>query len=144
MSPFMADLVSARDDHMQWTTKQMERWMRILCAIALLSVGFAHKPLNAFAAQASEIASYQLPDGSVPDLCSVDASDNSKGRMTDHGCDACLVSASTVLPAAPANATEIIRVSSVISINERPESVRHRLYPPNSGPRAPPYSLMTI
>ncbi len=118
--------------------------MRILCAVALLSVGFSHQPVNAFAAQTSENAAYQLPDGTFPDLCIVDASGKFNGKMTDHGCDACLLSASILVPAAPANPGEILAVSSAISIVERPESVRYRLYPPNSGPRAPPLSLMNI
>ncbi|MEN9895744.1 MAG: hypothetical protein RIR97_1596 [Pseudomonadota bacterium] len=125
---------------MRRTTNQTASWVRILCAIALLSVGFAHKPVMAFAAPLSENAAYQLPDGSFADLCIADASGNHKGKMTDHGCEACRLSASILVPTAPANASDILRISSDILVSERPESIRHRLYPPNSGPRAPPIS----
>ncbi|MDR6821038.1 hypothetical protein J2X76_006238, partial [Neorhizobium sp. 2083] len=42
--------------------------MRAVCVLALLLVGFAHKPLNLdyHSIPASELAAYTLPDGTLP------------------------------------------------------------------------------
>ena len=127
---------------MKQNMKNMAKALRILCAIALLSVGFAHKPVLAFAAPAPQSVAFQLPDGSFADLCTVHDGDQHKGKMTDHGCEACRLSASILMPTPPVQAGEILRISADVLVFERPESVRHRLYPPNSGPRAPPSFLM--
>ena len=129
---------------MRRTTRQMAQWLRILCAVALLSVGFAHNPVMAFAATANQAAAYQLPDGSFAELCTVNDLDQHKGKMSDHGCEACRLTTSTLIPTAPIVAGDILRISTDARVFERPESVRHRLYPPNSGPRAPPFTLLNV
>jgi len=129
---------------MKLNLKLMAKSLRVLCAIALLSVGFAHKPMTAFAADHVQSLAYQLPDGTFAEICSEHDGDQHKGKMADFGCDACRLSASILVPMPPSEAGDILRVSSDVSVVERPESIRHRLYPPNSGPRAPPHVLMHV
>lgn len=70
--------------------------IRILCVIALLCLGFAHKAPQLYAAPI-ETASLQLPDGSYADLCVADK--GIKHPAANPFCEACIVCASMVLPA---------------------------------------------
>lgn len=69
--------------------------IRILCVIALLCLGFAHKAPQLYAAPI-EAASLQLPDGSYADLCVADK--GIKHPLANPFCEACIVCASMVLP----------------------------------------------
>lgn len=75
----------------------------VLCALAFLMLGFAHKPPVADAGQipASEIAAYILPDGTLPVLClpSQDGKAKHHGHETGSVCEACRLAAATILPA---------------------------------------------
>ena len=44
-------------------------WLRIFCAILLLSLGFGHKPLHAKPSSDPASSFYLLPDGTYADLC---------------------------------------------------------------------------
>ncbi len=80
-------------------------WVRMLCALALLAVGFAHRAPVATASTPTDptiaYAAYVLPDGTLASLC-----ETSDAKSADHkgpgqgnpGCEACRISASTVLP----------------------------------------------
>lgn len=79
-------------------------WMRIVCAAVLLSLGFAHKPLDARPMPALPEAAYVLPDGSVALLCVAGADHRDHpGDHVRHGCDACLIASGALLPAPPAD-----------------------------------------
>lgn len=76
-------------------TQHCTGWLRILCAVALLSLGFAHKAPQSFAAQ-TQSAAYQLPDGSFADLC---VADTGVAHVADRGdCDACRLAGAILLP----------------------------------------------
>ncbi len=80
--------MSAKTQH--WTG-----WLRILCAVALLSLGFAHKAPQGFAAQ-TQSATYKLPDGSFADLCVADAG---VVHVSDSGdCEVCRLAGAILLP----------------------------------------------
>ncbi len=125
------------------TTSWM-KWLRMACAIALLSVGFAHKPLDVQALSQVELAAYTLPDGTVPDLClpGDDGSGKLKHQMS-HDCEACRLSASVVIPQPPAVGGAVMASAQPLLPPVRAEAFRQRLYPPGSGPRAPPSVLMS-
>lgn len=116
--------------------------MRILCALALVSVGFAHHPgiSNAAELPLLELAQYRLPDGNLPIICTTEKTADGKehGKAYMPGCEACRISAAALLPYPPAAACD--RFGFVRQDIIAPESARFRrqLYPPNSGPRAPP------
>ena len=120
--------------------------VRILCAIALLSVGFAHRPaVSAAELTPLELAQYRLPDGTLPVLCvterTPDGKEHSKAYMP--GCEACRISAAILLPTPPTDICEHLTFVREDIVVARSETFRRQLYPPNSGPRAPP-ALRTL
>ena len=118
---------------------QISRWTRIICALALILVGFAHKPPQAFTTvPASEFAAYVLPDGTLPFLCDVANLDGDKGPMHDHGrCEACLLSASTLLPPPPSLAVPPLRLAETL-LPQSPKSALVTPFRLTSAPRGPP------
>ncbi len=118
----------------QWT-------VRILCALALLLVGFAHRP-PVLSDQAEDYAAYRLPDGSLPSLCITSTDEDGNGaehhKLHGQGCEACRIGASVLLPN-PSDVTGVrLAYQRPVPPPHRPETFRRQLYPPNTGPRAPP------
>ncbi len=72
--------------------------VRMMCALAVLSLAFAHKPPQVMAA-VLETASYVLPDGSYADLCIGDVA--VKHPAASGFCEACILTAASILPAPP-------------------------------------------
>lgn len=74
------------------------RWsvaLRILCAVAFMSIGMAHKTPESYAG-IERSQSYQLPDGSYADLC---FGDHGVKHVTPSApCDACRLVAGVLLP----------------------------------------------
>ena len=69
--------------------------LRILCAFALLSLSFAHKPPQVMAAAYAAI-SLQLPDGTYADMCIGDAA--TKHPLIRQYCEVCALSSTALLP----------------------------------------------
>ncbi|MGO6943241.1 hypothetical protein [Rhizobium leguminosarum] len=123
-------------------TTQIEQWaLRILCAVALVFVGFAHQVPAAAAGDPAELAQYVLPDGTLPTLC-VTTTDKSGQDQHDkahsHGCEACRISVSILLPAPTDIAGAAIPFAAAVELPIRAEAFHRQLFPPNTGPRAPP------
>jgi hypothetical protein len=114
--------------------------MRILCVMTLVMVGFAHKPL-AEAPLALQFAAYVLPDGSLPTLC-LNEDPSKPAKMGDHGCDACRLAAAVLVPVPPQIGALAISYSYAAPFVGRRTYLSQRLYPPSSGPRAPPPTVM--
>lgn len=74
--------------------------VRMLCALSLLLVAFAHRPLSLDATaagySAAEVAAYVLPDGTLPDLC-LDGSKDGQ-HSAGNNCEACRITSSADLP----------------------------------------------
>lgn len=87
-------------------SRSLRLTLAALYALAMVVVGFAHRPVGGFAAAgipAAQSAAYVLPGGIVADLCATDAA----APVHDAGtgvCDACLLTAAPglVVAAAPA------------------------------------------
>ncbi|MDZ7874047.1 MAG: hypothetical protein U5N27_13435 [Rhizobium sp.] len=123
----------------------MAKLVRIICAIALLCVGFAHKtPVIESAIPLSELASYTLPDGTIPILCLPSQDDSGKHHSNDRGtgCEACRLSASIILPAPADSIGQAIVVGAEIQLPVRHEAFYRQLFPPNASPRGPPAGLI--
>lgn len=84
--------------------------LRILCAFALLSLSFAHKPPQVLAA-AYATMSLQLPDGTYADMCIGDAA--TKYPMVRQLCEACLLASSALLPLPDEGAWLLSRFTSL-------------------------------
>lgn len=73
--------------------------VRMICALALLCLGLAHRmPVLEAADQPLSLA-YRLPDGSAPALCMAEGSRQAKRVEPD--CDACRLASATILPEPP-------------------------------------------
>ncbi|OAP42540.1 hypothetical protein AU381_15250 [Sinorhizobium glycinis] len=86
---------------------QLDRWrtaVRLLAAIALVFLSFAHRPVLAIAADRALAAEYRLPDGSFADICfGTDGvgHDGEKSPLISPICEACRLAASVLLPEPP-------------------------------------------
>ncbi|MEW9616138.1 hypothetical protein AB3G45_20180 [Shinella sp. S4-D37] len=123
-------------------TRRTQRWaacLRILCAVALLFVGFAHRPASATAPTALELTQYVLPDGTLPDICLNDMVDGKTKHVTPVKCEACRI-AGAMLMSAPADldgAVIAFRRFAALPLVE--EALRPRRERPGAPPRAPPF-----
>lgn len=76
--------------------------VRMICALALVFVGLAHKPplVDHPPVPASEIARYMLPDGTFAVLCLPSGEEKSGHHGKDVGspCEACRLTGSVILP----------------------------------------------
>ncbi|EJC82761.1 hypothetical protein Rleg4DRAFT_4490 [Rhizobium leguminosarum bv. trifolii WSM2297] len=124
--------------------RQIEQWaLRILCAAALVVVGLAHQAPVAAASDfgPAELAQYMLPDGTLPTLCVTVTDQSDQGqhdKAHSHGCEACRIGASTLLPAPVDVAGTPIGFAVAVELPIRSEVFPRQLFPPNTGPRAPP------
>ncbi|HUH49258.1 MAG TPA: hypothetical protein VLZ56_05310 [Mycoplana sp.] len=114
--------------------------IRLVCALALVLVGFAHKvPAAAAAASQIEFADYILPDGSFPVLCL--SGHNEDGGGSDqllNACEACLISSAILLPVPLDSAdSSAVVLLDTLTPSRAPFCPRH-VFPPNAAPRAPP------
>ncbi|WP_416798503.1 hypothetical protein [Ciceribacter azotifigens] len=119
--------------------------LHVLCTLALLFVGFAHKPPAVLGSPSpQELAAYALPDGSLPDLClpSTDGDGNDHDTVIGSGCEACIISASIILPLPTDVAGQPSRQVGDAVLPVRYEAFYRQIYPPNAAPRAPPAGLV--
>jgi hypothetical protein len=126
------------------------QWLlRILCAFALLSVGFAHQPAVASGDELTPaaLAQYRLPDGTLPVICVTEKTADGKEHSKAHvpNCEACRISSAALLPLPPTDVCEHLTFASQDDIPApKTEVFQRQLYPPNTGPRAPPLLRITI
>ncbi|WP_455271570.1 DUF2946 family protein [Rhizobium herbae] len=126
--------------------RQMRVTVRVLSALALLFLSFAHQPAFARQISPSMAADYLLPDGTIGDICfGLDGVD-SKEHGSSHEalapvCDYCRLSASVLLPAPAGEGYLVIRAAFLVSIHPDFEAlfVSHARLLPQS--RAPPIWL---
>jgi hypothetical protein len=117
--------------------------MRIICALAILFVGFAHQPPAIAEASPFDIASYALPDGSLPILCVTES--DSDGSQKDKGkhshaqdCEACRIGASTLLPQPADDPGRKIAIARLTTTRVFASIPQRRVLSPGAPPRAPP------
>ncbi|PDT84423.1 hypothetical protein [Sinorhizobium sp. BJ1] len=86
---------------------QRDRWriaVRLLAAVALVFLSFAHKPALATGQNAALAAEYRLPDGSFAEICfGTEGVDHrgSKSVPIAPSCEACRLAASVLVPEPP-------------------------------------------
>jgi len=128
---------------MRTVSSDIRQWtVRLLCALAVVFVGFGAQPAisNSDQLTPAELAQYRLPDGTLPIFCITyrDADGKAHGEVHIPGCYLCQTAPAALLPAAPV--FDYGHLPFVFARLAAPLSVafHRRLYPPNSGPRAPP------
>lgn len=125
---------------------------RIICVIAFVVVGFSHKePILPDASAATEFAQYALPDGSVPTLCVTSADDHARhGEDSSHehassfDCEACRLAVSILLPQQADIVGQTARFYVRAEQNVAGIATANQLFPANTQPRAPPFSLTDL
>lgn len=139
----MASLRDDRRGHVNTNGTMIIQWMtRMICAVALLFIGFAHQvPASANTTLTPyELAEYVLPDGSLPVICVAEkasgAGTHEKAHM--HGCEACRSGASTLMPAPARYADPLVQIESTSMVSHEGQVLRLCTVPPNARPRAPP------
>lgn len=120
------------------------RWaVRILCALALLFVGFAHQPVVAYDTPAIDFAAYVLPDGTLPVFCVTDTDGMQKDKHVHaQGCDACRISASVLLPQPADSVGRPLEMAVDLSINAPVDIEPRRIFTHNASPRGPPEPVL--
>jgi hypothetical protein len=120
------------------------RWAaRILCALALLFVGFAHQPVIAYDAPAIDFAAYVLPDGTLPVFCITDTDTTQKDKHVHaQGCDACRITASILLPQPADSIGQALELAVNLSINAPVEIEPRRIFSRHASPRGPPEPVL--
>jgi hypothetical protein len=113
--------------------------LRILCAVALLFVGFAHQPATAGKPGVLELADYVLPDGSMADLCIGNIVDGKAKHAGPVKCEACRIGGAMLMPE-PSDLAGVALAYRVVAA--RPlvaEALHSRRDRPGAPPRAPPF-----
>ncbi|OCP19004.1 MULTISPECIES: hypothetical protein [unclassified Ensifer] len=116
--------------------------VRIVAAFALVILSFAHKPAMAKSLTPAEIAAYQLPDGTIADICfGMDGIDHDSGKSPSMApvCEACRLAGAALLPTPPQQSERAETGSWRTNLHRAQGeiTVRHlRLLPP---PRGPPH-----
>jgi len=125
------------------------RWLvRISCVVALVLVGFAHQA-PAFADGEfipDELSEFVLPDGTAPVICTVDKAQptHHNSKVHAHGCEACRISASTVLPAPAFVAWRGIAILTNPGPRRGSAVDESRPLSPGGGPRGPPLGVAQV
>ncbi len=116
--------------------------VRMLCALALVFVAFAHKPIDAAPSNQIDLAAYTLPDGTVPVLCLPGSNDQDIHKSAWHGtgCEACRLSASVLLPVPPVTPGPRVQPAQSLAIQREAILIARSLYPPSAPPQAPPFA----
>ncbi len=116
--------------------------VRMLCALALVFVGFGSQPgiSSQGTLTPAELAQYRLPDGTLPILCITYQDEDGKfhGKVHVPGCYVCQTAAAVLLPSAPVVDYGHLPFAVAPSVEQGQVAFHRRLHPPNSGPRAPP------
>lgn len=129
-------------NRMRRTLTGLAAALRIISVFALVMIGFAHKPVFAYPTDAAS-SQYQLPDGTYASLC-IDDHHNNQNAGKDLGCEACRLAGGVVLPTPVDQHGVALILSEEVKVFERRQRLSRSLYPPSSGPRAPPARQMFI
>ncbi|GGA88701.1 hypothetical protein GCM10011491_15630 [Brucella endophytica] len=117
--------------------------VRFLCALALVLIAFAHKPIDLGPGNGYDLAVYTLPDGTVPILCLPSGDDDDHGGHDNHfygqGCEACRISSAIDCPVPPKASGPTIIAGEIVARVAVVPVIRRDSYPPSAPPQAPPF-----
>ncbi|MFZ2102575.1 MAG: hypothetical protein WAU86_18625 [Oricola sp.] len=69
-------------------------WLRVVLLAAVVLSAFAHRPLVSDP-EPFELARYVLPDGTLPEICTVDENGGGPAKHDHVVCDFCLIAGSS-------------------------------------------------
>ncbi|NRP19058.1 hypothetical protein LPJGGPFB_02312 [Ensifer adhaerens] len=114
--------------------------VRIVAALALVFLSFAHKPAMAKSLPPGEIAAYQLPDGTIAEICfGTDGVDHDSGKSQSMApvCEACRLAGAALLPTPPQQSERAETGNWLAGSKQAHDDVaikQVRLLPPPRGP----------
>ena len=123
---------------MRQTGLKATLFLRMLCALSLLLLGLAHQVPQAVAAEGYDAAAYVLPDGTFASLCVTVKDADGKTIAFKPNCEACRLSASTILPTPDAGSWLERKLASLVNppMDTAAAASASAVWRPNS--RAPP------
>jgi len=110
--------------------------LRLFCAMLLVVLGFAHRPLAATVPL--DVSAYSLPDGSLPTICIPGDIDDKNGKAAGQHCDACRITSAAALPSPSCDSAAIAPPVERVAFAFTPERFHRLNFPPNAPPRGPP------
>lgn len=122
---------------MTHTGKTSRIVLRLLCAVLLVALGFAHRPAAA-PAMPMDISAYTLPDGTVPTICIPDEGTGKTGKEIGQRCEACRISSAAAVPTPSCDSADVTHRVEQIAFVLTPEHFHRLNFPPNAPPRGPP------
>lgn len=129
--------------------KGWQKGVRILCALALLAIGFAHRvPVIDLSYAATDISAYMLPDGTVPELCHTLDHDDGGSHPEKHAlnqvCEVCRIVAGILLPL-PTDVTGApLAIETGTGFIADTSVFRPPVLLASAAPRAPPLSFPAL
>lgn len=101
--------------------------VRLISAVALLTVAFSHVPAVSNAADGIDVSAYAFPDGSVPVLCISGKVDRDDPSATTNPCEYCRLSGAVVLAEPDCGADLLFRLSR--PVEKAPRLAVHTVRP---------------
>ena len=115
--------------------------VRLLGALSLILVAFAHQPLDLRGYSLPDASAYAFPDGSIPVIC-VTLSDDRGGSHVTHAmpCDACLVAGSILVPAPAEIPGPTLALAYSTAAAPTVPLIARAAFSPSAPPHAPPFA----
>lgn len=123
---------------MRASIKTLRQFIRIICAMSLILLSFAHQPMAMTQNETSfvDLTAYTLPDGTVLALCLSGGSN--ENPSFGGSCEFCRIASSVALPL-PSGEFEPNRLSvSVAFVVSGEMDLVCAAFPPAAPPRGPP------
>ena len=115
--------------------------VRLLGALSLILVAFAHQPLDLRGSSLPDASAYAFPDGSIPVICVTLGGEKGDAHVT-HGmpCGACLVAGSVLVPAPAEISGPTFELA--YSTTDAPPAplIARAAFSPAAPPQAPPFA----
>ncbi|KXF78947.1 hypothetical protein ATN84_04105 [Paramesorhizobium deserti] len=117
--------------------------VRFFCALAIVLLAFAHKPVDPGYGNRIDLAAYTLPDGTVPVICQPSGGDRDGHDHHDDfygkSCEACRISSAFACPVPPKTTGPALHRGEMIVFAPAAPVVWRDAYPPSAPPHAPPF-----
>ena len=112
--------------------------VRLVSALALVVVAFAHRPLD-LGGNVPDASAYAFPDGSVPVICvTLPAEKDDPHASHALPCDACLIAGAIAVPT-PIEIAEVVpRPAERVTFAATETVFVRPAFPPAAPPQAPP------
>ncbi|MBY5863319.1 hypothetical protein [Rhizobium leguminosarum] len=123
---------------MRQTGLKATLFLRMLCALSLALLGFAHQAPQAVASEGYDAAAYVLPDGTFASLCITVKDADGKTFAFKSNCEACRLSASVILPTPDAGSWLERKFASLINAPIETSAVAGASAVSRPNSRAPP------